>query len=261
MHSARLSTFTSGLARHLPKVSAGFAMTMLIAGLAPAAHATSISTTVNGTDVIYAAGSQSGIAAGASGTVPAGYSIAGLSSLTFSATGQVMLNIGSGNNWNDPDGVGAAPSSSYNSGYGSISGINALDAGYLVGLFIGPSGPTGSAPASLDYTVSGTSFTSFSPEVDQVFFIGDGLTGDGTGSTQTFYVPTGATELYLGISDACGYSGGPSCYNDNQGTFSVTIDETPGSGAPVVPEPSSIALMGSGALAMAGMLRRRFVRA
>ena len=59
------------------------ALTCLIPAIA--AHATPITTTVNGTDVIYAAGNQSALASSVGGTVPTGYSVSGLSSFTFSA--------------------------------------------------------------------------------------------------------------------------------------------------------------------------------
>jgi hypothetical protein len=252
---------TPVLAKNWPKTVAALAVTALIAGLAPAALADStVNTTVNATDVIYAAGTQSGIAAGAGGTVPSGYDITGFGSLTFLTTGSITLN--SGRNINDPDGTSSENSSSYNAGSGGIAGIVAPNDGFLVGVFLGMGGPSGSAPSALDFTTgSGTAFTSLSPELDQVFFIGDGLTGDGSGSTQTFYIPTGATELYLGISDACGYSGGPSCYGDNAGAYAVSIDELPPSGAPTVPEPESLMLVGTGILSMAAMLRRRAARA
>ena len=97
--------------------------------------------TVNSTAVIYAAGSQSSIAAGAGGTVPNGISVSGDSSFTFSVTGTIELNDGTGNNSNDADGVGAAVSQSSNTGSGSISGLTAPNAGYLLGVFIGAGGP------------------------------------------------------------------------------------------------------------------------
>jgi hypothetical protein len=66
-------------------------------------------------------------------------------------------------------------------------------------------------PASLSYsTASDKAFTSASSLLNQAFFIGDGLTGSGSGSAQTFHVPTGATELLLGSVDASGYLGNPS---------------------------------------------------
>jgi hypothetical protein len=56
--------------------------------------------------------------------------------------------------------------------------------------------------------------------------IGDGLTGDGTGMVQTFFVPQGASQLYLGISDAGFYNGPPGAYGDNAGAYSVTYTLT-----------------------------------
>jgi hypothetical protein len=69
-------------------------------------------------------------------------------------------------------------------------------------------------------------FESLAPELHQGFFIGDGLTGTGTGSVQKFYVPTGATRLYLGVYDAYGWTGLPGYYDDNGGQFDVTVAPT-----------------------------------
>ena len=43
---------------------------------------------------------------------------------------------------------------------------------------------------------------------------------------QRFYVPAGATELYLGISDVCAFDAPPSCYGDNLGTFTAAYTVT-----------------------------------
>jgi hypothetical protein len=255
--------------RKIPVLAQLSILGMLCLVSAPWAHADTL--TVNAYDNIYAAGIQSGLAPGpatsTNGVAPGSeagqpISTAGVTAFTFSTSGVITLNFGggSGTGFNDPDGItpfGDNPyplTTSSNLGYGSISGITAPGAGYLVGVFIGPGGPSGPAPTALDFVT--TSFTSLSPLLDQTFFIGDGLTGDGSGTAQTFVVPTGATELYLAISDACGYNGSPSCYGDNQGAFAVV--ETPQDG-PISPEPSSFLLFGTGILGMAGMFRRKLL--
>src|SRR6202021_1741293 len=150
-----------------------------------------------------------------------------------------IWNHETGDNPNYADGGGGKPAISSNTGTASISGMMAPGAGYLVGLFVPAGGPAGAAPAALDFTSSGlgTSFTSLSPQLDQVFFIGDGLTGNGTGTQQTFNIPTGAVQLWLGISDAGGYVGAPGAYGDNLGTYTVVLTvNAPGSGGVTVTE-------------------------
>lgn len=226
------------------------ALALLSMSTAVVAHADTV--TVNATDVIYAAGTQSSVASSAGGTVPSSVSVSGLNSLTFSVSGTVIMNAGTGDNSNDADGAGAAVASSSSTGSGSLSGITLPGAGDLVGVFLAPGGPSGSAPTALNF-VGATNFASLSPALDQVFFIGDGLTGDGTGSTQIFNVPTGASQLYLGIADACGYNGAPGCYSDNRNSFSVITSGSP----TATPEPSSWLLFGTGALGLFSVLALR----
>jgi hypothetical protein len=195
------------------------------------AHATTF--TVNATDNIYGAGQST---APGGGTVP--NAVLRLSALgkcisitkiigslaCASKQGCIELNNGSGNTPNDAYGTYAAPATSSNTGAGSISGITAPKAGYLVGVFTKIGAPSGAPPAALDFTTgAGTTFTTLAPALNQTFFMGDGRTGDGKGVRQGFVVPDGAKRLYLGISDACNYNGSPSCYDDNIGTFTVSI--------------------------------------
>ena len=94
-----------------------------------------------------------------------------------------------------------------------------------------------------------TSFLNLSPLLDQLFFIGDGLTGTGTGTVQQFVAPAGATDLYLAVSDSVGASVG------NSG--SITVSET---GTSIVtPEPASIVLLVSslGGCLIVTLRRRR----
>jgi hypothetical protein len=136
-----------------------------------------------------------------------------------------------------------------------ISGIVAPATMFLTGVFLTDSAPSGSDPATLDFTSIGTNFASLAPGVGQTFFIGDGMTGTGSGALQQFVVPAGATRLFLGFADAydgIAFHGPNNYYGDNFGSVNGTVDS---SLAPV-PEPTTMALVGLG-LCAAGFLRRR----
>lgn len=131
----------------------------------------------------------------------------------------------------------------------AISGIRANRDGFFAGVFLADGVPTGSAPAALDFRNvnkggMGIDFTSLSPVLNQVFFIGDGKTGGG--ATQDFVVPVGATRLFVGSLDAW-YTSTGACWGDNPWTF--TADLT------VVPAPGAAALVGVAGLV--GARRRR----
>ena len=146
------------------------------------------------------------------------------SGVTFTVTGSVD-NTGAPPSLS-PDGSGLFSTSSNNGIAGATWPINAL-----VGVFLDASQPDSTAaPAGLDFSGCGvgTSFTTLSPALKQAFFIGDGLTGTGTGSVQNFVVPAGATRLFLGTSDGVGWF-------NNVGTFSVLIGVQ---GAPPTPTPT-----------------------
>lgn len=104
------------------------------------------------------------------------------------------ITIDGGIHYSDADGVGNGYFANLQAD-DSISGIHAPTLGFVTGVFeSGP--PKGDAPPTLDFNTIGTDFPSLSIIVQQLLFIGDGLTGDGNGSVQTFYVPSGAKTLY-----------------------------------------------------------------
>jgi len=107
----------------------------------------------------------------------------------------------------------------------------------LVGVFLDDSVPSGPVPATLDFaTAASREFLALAPALRQTFFIGDGLTGGGV--QQDFWVPAGATRLFLGTEDGSGGSA------NNSGSFVVNAEEH------VVPEPLTMmgVLLGIGAL-------------
>jgi uncharacterized repeat protein (TIGR01451 family) len=134
----------------------------------------------------------------------------------FSATGSVGFD---GAVTNGPDGNGSPSSNIFS--LGSISGYEG-PVFPLVGVFTNGH-PSGSPPA--DYSFSGfTEPATFSPQLNQVFFIGDGLTGtnSNSGAPQLFIVPANATELWLGFADAVDFSGPVGAYGDNVGSLNVS---------------------------------------
>lgn len=176
--------------------------------------------------------------------------------LTFGVSDSISFN--GGGNYNDADGVGSASSTNI-TGINGLSGISAYDAGYLTGVFLNAAGTTTVTPASLSYASSAaTAFTSVSPLLNQVFFIGDGLTGDGTGMLQQFFVPTGAIRLVLGFADAPGYNGAPGSYGDNVGSLAVTSNIISAAGVTgAVPEPATWAMVILGFGVVGAAMRRR----
>jgi hypothetical protein len=138
--------------------------------------------------------------------------------------------------------------------FNSISGISAPTDMFLAGVFTSGT-PSGSAPATLNFNTLTESFSSLAPLLNQTFFIGDGLTGSGSGSTQTFVIPAGATDLSLGIPDGSGFSGTPSFYGDNKGAFTGNYAiTTPGAPAP---DPNTLSLIGIGIAGIAFKIRRK----
>jgi hypothetical protein len=197
--------------------------------------------TTQATDDIYAAGHSTLPANIYPGTFPPSVSFAAGPNqlLTFSSVSGVV-----GCNFaitNGPDGTCFPTVGTTVTSYGGLSGINSkLTNMFLVGVFLDNTEPSGSGPSvlSYDYGTPGslnTSDPSFSPALDQVFFIGDGLTGTGSGQQQAFYLPASATRLSLGFADS--FDSVPSYYADNVGSLTATFAFT------TVPEPASVLLV------------------
>ena len=202
---------------------------------------------VNAASNIFAAGHSVPTApgGGGGGMLPPEFNFAVASNqiLTFSSvTGLVSYNHG-GNYWG-PDGPILNWGTNLNS-YDGISGIildNSIN--FLTGVFLDDTEPVNPAPSSLDFSPTRltTSFNELYPKLNQLFFIGDGLTGTGTGSIQQFHVPENSTRLFLGFADGYDFTGDHGYYADNIGSLTATFSIESAS----VPEPASILLLLSG---------------
>ncbi len=87
----------------------------------------------------------------------------------------------------------------------------------VIGVFLTDAVPQDKdAPPQLDFfsDPKKREFTSLSPKVGQMFFIGDGANADGV--RQEFVVPPGATRLFIGITDGFEWA-------NNQGGHTTTI--------------------------------------
>lgn len=150
-----------------------------------------------------------------------------------------------------PGGNGAAGSSL--TSFGGISSYVGPQ-GPLVGVFLSDAVPSSGAPAGLDFSPSGMGidFLSITPQLGQIFYIGDGKTAGG--EFQEFIAPVGATRLFLGIPDGFGFGGAPGAYDDNDGSYQIKIGVNQ---VPAIPEPETYALMLAGLLAIGALQRRR----
>lgn len=196
------------------------------------------------------------------GVLPPSFSFAAGADLTLtfsSVTGTISCCGGGVSSFNGPDGgTQAGGNTNINSASGVSGLIHSGATMFLVGVFTDGTNPADPAPERLNFSSGflGTAFTDLSPLLDQTFFIGDGLTGTGTGTVQEFHVPLGATTLFLGFVDAIGFTGNPGAYGDNVGTLAATFTTAP-PGVPSVPEPTTLALLGSGLLWLAAVRRRK----
>ncbi len=198
------------------------------AGLAVAgtssAGASTVAFKVSGMDNIWGAGLTAAPDPGGDGGGVVPYQAhlpRSTATVTFSKVkGVVSYGVGS----NGPDGATTDFDTDITS-TGGVSGLMDTDQYfYLVGVFLGKGQPA-SAPTTLDFS-DDHSFKSLAPQLGQVFFIGDGLTGTGTGKTQRFIVPGGAKNLYLGFADAPDATGPCGAYSDNSGSLKGKVTFT-----------------------------------
>ncbi len=107
-----------------------------------------------------------------------------------------------------------------------ISGAHHPRVMALLGVFTTDAEPQPPSPHTVDFLSFGVDFPQITPELHQVFWIGDGRTD--ADAIQRFAVPEGATRLYLGFADAPNFRGDPTpgSYADNTGSLSVTVAST-----------------------------------
>jgi hypothetical protein len=184
---------------------------------------------VLGTDDIFAAGLASPPPSDPSGTgggsLPPSIAVFGGEQLVITATGSVnCCDTSATPGPTGPNGFVGNPfggtGSTITNSTGSVVGTYTDPTGSfsLAGVFTGPLGFLGTTPFKI-------------------------------GSSDTLIVPLGATLLYFGLPDASGFNGPSGFYQDNSGSFEVTVT--------AVPEASTWAMMILGFLGVGLMAYRR----
>lgn len=179
------------------------------------------SITVPSTSNIYGAGHTvaPGPAGGGNGTLPVEIKIPPNTKFIAFPLISGQVSCCNGDNPNDPDGNPGNGTTLILDAFNGLSGLEFEAFTFLAGVFLNDNAPSNEAPETLDYS-SGTSDLEYRPLLNQIFFIGDGATGNKEGAIQKFYIPDGATRLFLGIPDTYN-SQFPGYYGDNTGAFEV----------------------------------------
>lgn len=226
---------------------------LICLALAGPAYASSFSLVVQGTSDPWLAGMSAGAVASSVDSAPSespalvvGLNLEGGELLRFAAWGGVMNYAGCPETCDGPDGSYIVPHYA-----GAENGFSTVFAplNSLLGVFLPATYPDVNAtPDALDFSDAGLGrdFTTLSPELQQIFFIGNGLTS--AAEVQEFIAPAGASRLFLGTMD--GFE-----WLNNSGAFNVQVDllQIQLTNAAEAPEPATLLLLGSGLLA----LRRR----
>lgn len=165
------------------KLTAAAAVVALL-GAANSAHAAVVTFTMLGTADVFAAG---GNVVSSGGTLPNFVNVAGGSTITITATGEISCCGASG--FNGPGGQNAS---------GTIFDSTGNP---LVGDYTGPA--LGLTAVFYD------GINSYNP-----FIVGANLSQ---------LVPVGATRIYFGTVDGPSYNAPSGSYGDNQGSFTVTV--------------------------------------
>ncbi len=151
---------------------------------------------------------------------PPSWSVTGGVSIRFAAAGGTTT-------WNptsssDSGTAGTTGDTAFIAAQAPVNGINTTYAplNAMMGIFLDDNAPNTTAMApTLDFsTAAERNFTTLSPQLKQVFYIGDGL--NSAGNLQTFVAPPGATRLFVGTMDMEGWwwdNGGALTYTAVQG--------------------------------------------
>ena len=161
---------------------------------------------VSGMSNPYLAGMPDGSVASSGDTAPAqspaqvlGFPVTPRSVVRFTASGAVRWNPNQP--YYDPEGQLDLNTAHLDGPQNGISDV-VMPANALLGIFLGPGRPdTTGPPASLDFsTEANRDYLTLSPQLKQVFFIGNGRVAGGN-VLQRVIVPAGATRLFLGTMD------------------------------------------------------------